>query len=115
MTTGSGTGTRAAAGAIVPASELVARLRAMLGDAAASTWSDDELLAILNEAVGEYSVHLPRMGEVRLTAVAGARRYGLPVETAVVTGVVAGPDEAAPVPLAAAGRGERPFPGRGGL
>ncbi len=99
MATGSGTGKRAAAGASVPAGELVARLRTMLGDAAAATWSDDELLALLNEAVEEYSVHLPRRSEVRLTAVDGERRYGLPVDTAVVTGAVVGPDEASPVRL----------------
>lgn len=91
MATGSGTGTRAAAGALVPASELVARLRVMLGDAAAATWSDGELLGLLNEAVAEYSVHLPRTMFVRLTAVTYARLYALPVDVTAVLGVVMDP------------------------
>lgn len=82
-----GTGTRAAAPYAVTAGELVGEIRAALDDAAAVTWSDAELLGYLGEAVREYSVHLPRVVEVTLAAVAGERRYALPWDAAAVLGV----------------------------
>jgi hypothetical protein len=67
----------------------VAGARAALGDGAAATFSDDELLGYLNEALKEYSVHLPRLGEALITCVPGQRRYALPDDTTGVWRVTA--------------------------
>ncbi len=83
-----GTGTRAAMPQQITAAEFIAQARLALGDAGETpTWSDAELLLFLNEAIREVSQHLPRLAETHLTAVAGARRYGLPVDTAAVLSV----------------------------
>jgi hypothetical protein len=87
MSTGSGTGERAAPPYAVTAGELVALARAALDDGAAATWSDAELLGFLGEAAREYSQHLPRVSEARLAAVAGQRRYALPHDATAVVGV----------------------------
>lgn len=87
MSTGTGTGTQAGPPYAVTAGDVVGRIRAALDDAAGATWSDAELLGFLNEAVGEYSQHLPRVGEVTLAAVAGARRFALPWDVAAVLSV----------------------------
>ena len=83
-----GTGTRATMPQQVTAAEFIAQARAALADAGETpTWSDAELLLFLNEAIREYSQHLPRVVETRLAAVAGGRRYGLPVDTRAVLSV----------------------------
>lgn len=75
MTTG--TGTRVTGGTVTAAA-LVAQARAALGDGEAATWPDDELLGYVNEAIREYSVHLPRESEAVIALVKGERAYGLP-------------------------------------
>ena len=87
MSTGSGTGTRAAPPYAVTAGELVGEIRVALDDAAEEAWTDAELLGFLGEAVREYSQHLPRRGETALVAVAGERRYALPWDAVGVIGV----------------------------
>ena len=88
MTDYTGTGTRAATPSAVAAGALLAECRAALADAGEpATWSDAELLLFLNESIREYSQHLPRVGETRLAAVAGQRRYALPADTAAVLSV----------------------------
>ncbi len=84
----SGSGTRATMPQQVTAAEFIAQARAALGDAGETpAWSDAELLLFLNEAIREVSQHLPRLVETRLAAVAGVRRYGLPVDTRAVLSV----------------------------
>ena len=84
----SGTGTRAAIPQQITAAEFIAGVRVALADAGESpTWSDAALLLFLNEAIREYSQHLPRLGETQLAAAAGVRRYGLPVDTRAVLSV----------------------------
>ena len=88
MSDHTGTGTRAALPSGVTAAALLADCRAALADAGdAPTWSDAELLSFLNEAIREYSQHLPRVAETRLAAVAGARRYALPADTRALLSV----------------------------
>jgi len=88
MTTYTGTGTTAAAPGGATAGTLAAECRAALGDAGeTATWSDGELIGFLNEGLREYSQHLPRVGIVRLAAVAGTRRYALPGDTLAVLSV----------------------------
>lgn len=87
MSTGSGTGTPAIVPSAVTAADLIAAIRVSLDDAAAAEFTDDELLAFLNEAIREYSQHLPRTGEVIIAAVAGETRYPLPWNATAVTGV----------------------------
>jgi hypothetical protein len=88
MTEYTGTGERAAPPYAVTAAALLAECRAALADAGeTATWSDAELLLFLNEAIREYSQHLPRVGETRLAAVAGVRRYALPADARAVLGV----------------------------
>ena len=83
-----GTGERAALPSAVVAGALLAECRVALADAGDTpTWSDAELLLFLNEAIREYSQHLPRVAETRLAAVAGVRRYGLPADTRAVLSV----------------------------
>jgi len=83
-----GTGAPAAPPYTVTAGALLAECRAALDDAGQSpAWSDAELLLFLNEAIREYSQHLPRVAETRLAAVAGVRRYGLPADTRAVLSV----------------------------
>ena len=83
-----GTGTLATPPYAVTAGALLAECRAALADAGQSpAWSDGELLIFLNEAIREYSQHLPRVAETRLAAVAGQRRYGLPADTRAVLSV----------------------------
>lgn len=82
-----GTGTKAAPPYAVTAGELTSDARVALDDAAAAAWSDAELLAFLNEAVREYSQHLPRIGEANLIAAAQQRRYALPWDAAAVISV----------------------------
>lgn len=85
MPTHSGTGTRAGAPGGVTAAAVLAECRAALADAGeAPTWSDAELLVFLNDAIREYSQHLPRLAETRLAAVAGQRRYALPADALAV-------------------------------
>jgi hypothetical protein len=71
----------------VTAGDVISEIRAALDDAAAATWSDAELLGYLGEGVREYSVHLPRVVEATLAAVAGERRYALPWDAAAVLSV----------------------------
>lgn len=78
-----GTGTRATSGRVTAAA-LVAQARAALGDGEAATWSDEELLGYVNEAIGEYSVHLPRESEAVMALYAGLQTYVLPRETIAV-------------------------------
>ena len=87
MSNGTGTGTAAAPPYAVTAGALLGDIRVALDDSGAATWSEAELLGFLNEAVREYSQHLPRLGEVTLAAVAGARRYTLPWDAAAVLSV----------------------------
>lgn len=83
-----GTGAPAAPPYTVTAGALLAECRAALDDAGQSpAWSDAELLLFLNEAIREYSQHLPRVAETRLAAVAGARRYALPADARAVLSV----------------------------
>ena len=64
MTEHTGTGTRAAPPYAVTAAALLADCRAALADAGDTpAWSDAELLIFLNEAIREYSQHLPRVAE----------------------------------------------------
>ena len=84
----SGSGTRATMPQQITAAEFIAQARAALGDAGETpTWSDAELLLFLNEAIREYSQHLPRLVETRLAAAGGVRHYGLPVDTRAVLSV----------------------------
>ncbi len=88
MTEYSGSGARATSPQQVTAAEFIAQVRVALADAGGSpTWSDAALLLFMNEAIREYSQHLPRVGQTQLAAVAGARRYRLPVDTAAVLSV----------------------------
>ncbi len=88
MTEHTGTGTRAAPPYAVTAAALLADCRAALADAGDTpAWSDAELLIFLNEAIREYSQHLPRVAETRLAAVAGVRRYALPADTRALLSV----------------------------
>jgi hypothetical protein len=88
MTEYTGTGERAAPPYAVTAAALLADCRAALGDTGdPPTWDDAELLIFLNEAIREYSQHLPRLAETRLAAVAGARRYALPADTRALLSV----------------------------
>lgn len=88
MTSYSGTGTAAGGPGGTTAGELAAECRAALGDAGeTATWSDAELIGFLNEALREVSQHLPRVGVVRLAALAGTRRYALPGDTLAVLSV----------------------------
>ena len=81
MTEYTGTGERAAPPYAVTAAALLADCRAALGDTGdPPTWDDDELLIFLNEAIREYSQHLPRLAETRLAAVAGAMRRAVSVQ-----------------------------------
>jgi hypothetical protein len=70
----------------VTAGELIAGVRAALGDGG-SSWSDAELLGFLGEGVREYSQHRPRLGEAALVAEAGAVRYALPGDLTAVLSV----------------------------
>jgi hypothetical protein len=87
MATGSGTGMPATTPDGVMGAELVMTIRTALGDEAAGTWSDGDLLSFLNEGVREYSQHRPRLAEVVLGAVEGERSYSLPVDTAGIISV----------------------------
>ncbi|HQF69965.1 MAG TPA: hypothetical protein PLH39_01660 [Promineifilum sp.] len=81
MSTHTGTGRRAEAAGSVAAAAVLANCRVALDDAAAAEFSDADLLTFLNEAIREYSQHLPRVAELTLTALAGVRRYALPGDT----------------------------------
>lgn len=83
MSNGSGTGTKATAPGMVTAGELLAGIRAALGDGGAA-WSDGELLGFLADGVREYSQHRPRLGEAWLTTAAGVRQYALPPDATAV-------------------------------
>lgn len=96
MSTGSGTGTRAAPPYAVTAGELVGEIRAALDDAAEATWTDAELLGFLGEATREYSQHLPRTSETTLAAAVGERRYALPWDAVGVLAVEYPSDEEPP-------------------
>lgn len=87
MTTHTGTGTRAGLPGWVTAAALAGQLRVALADESETTWTAAQLLAFINEAIREYSVHLPRQSEAVITAVDGVRRYGLPWDTTDVTSV----------------------------
>lgn len=88
MTDYTGTGTRAATPAAVAAGALLAECRAALADdGGAPTFDDAMLLGFLNEAMREYSQHLPRLGVARLAAQADARAYALPGDTLAVLDV----------------------------
>jgi hypothetical protein len=87
MSTYTGTGTIAGAPGGVLAGTVVAACRAALADAGAAVFADGELLSWLNEAIREYSQHLPRVGVARLAALAGTRRYALPGDALAVLAV----------------------------
>jgi hypothetical protein len=88
MSDHTGTGTRAAPPSAVTAVALLADCRTALADAGSTpTWSDADLLVFLNEAIREYSQHLPRLAETRLAAVANSRRYALPADTRALLSV----------------------------
>lgn len=88
MTSYSGTGTAAGGPGGTTAGALAAECRAALGDdGAGPTWTDAALIGFLNEALREYSQHLPRVGVVRLMTAAGERRYALPGDTLAVLAV----------------------------
>ena len=88
MSTHSGMGTRAVPASGITAAALLAECRAALGDTGdPPTWNDAELLTFLNEAVREYSQHLPRVAETRLATVVGERRYALPAGTRALLSV----------------------------
>jgi hypothetical protein len=81
-------GTRAVPASGITAAALLAECRVALADAGdPPTWSDAELLTLLNEAIREYSQHLPRVAETRLAAVVGERRYALPADTRALLSV----------------------------
>lgn len=82
-----GTGTLVSPVYEVTAGAIVAEARAALGDGAAAVYDDAELLRYVNEAIAEYSVHLPRTGQSVVVLVAGARTYALPRETTAVVAV----------------------------
>lgn len=84
---GAGTGTPAVSAATTTAGDLITAIRPALGDDAAAVWSDEELLGYLNEAVREYSQHLPRRSTTTITAVSEQRQYALPGDLGFVTGV----------------------------
>ena len=88
MSTYTGTGSRAEAAGSVAAAAVLADCRAALADEGQPpAFSDADLLAFLNEAIREYSQHLPRVATVMLTALAGVRRYALPGDTLAVLDV----------------------------
>lgn len=87
MATGSGTGTPASTPAATTAQALVDRARVMLSDPTDAEFSDSELLAFLNEAIQEYSQHVPRPSSINITTLANTRTYNLPYDTNAVTGV----------------------------
>lgn len=78
----SGTGTRAFIPHQVTAAQLLAAARLAL--AGGEYFSEEALLSYLNDAVREYSQHLPRVGTTQLVTVAGARHYALPWDTGEV-------------------------------
>ncbi len=110
MTTGSGTGKRATAGASVPASELVARLRRCWGTRPLRHGAMTNVGDSQRGGGGVFGSSAAQ-GRGAVTAIAGARRYGLPVDTAIVTGAVVGPDEASPVRLLRLGEANGHFRG----
>lgn len=78
MATGSGTGTPATIPHQVTADALAGTIRHALDDVAEATFSDAEILSWINEAIKEYSQHLPRTGTASLATVANTRTYSLP-------------------------------------
>lgn len=83
-----GTGRRAEAAGSVTAAAVLADCRAALADAGQPPiFSDADLQVFLNEAIREYSQHLPRVAEAALTALAGVRRYALPGDALAVLDV----------------------------
>lgn len=83
----SGTGTQATPPHQITAADLIDDARTALGDSGdPPTFSDDTLLTFLNEAIREYSQHLPREGVANLITVAGQRYYALPWDTSYLTG-----------------------------
>lgn len=87
-TTGSGTGTQATAPAQgVTAQALIDRAQTALSDEGAAVWPEAEVLEWLNEAVREYSQHLPRVGEVDILAEEGRQTYDLPWDATAVLSV----------------------------
>lgn len=85
---GSGTGTPAVSPSTVTAQDLIDdAIRPALDDVLAAEFTDAELLSFLNEAIREYTQHLPRIVETDLTAVAGERRYALPGDATAVVSV----------------------------
>lgn len=84
---GAGTGTLATPPHQVTGQDLIDTIQVALDDAAASTFSEAELLSWINEAVREYTQHFPRISEIDLTAVALTRSYAMPWDTRRVLAV----------------------------
>lgn len=84
---GTGTGTPATIPHQITADQLAATIRLALDDVAETTFSDAELLSWINEAIKEYSQHLPRTGTASLATVAMTRTYSLPWDAITISAV----------------------------
>lgn len=98
MATGSGTGTPATIPHQVTAVSLIDdAIRPALDDVGESVFSDAELLSWLNEAIKEYTQHLPRLSTESIAAITNVRTYALPWDTLNVHSVEFPADEIPPV------------------
>jgi len=95
----SGTGVIVSLAQTVTAQNLIDLAQTALDDAGATTWSEAEVLAWLNEGIREYSQHLPRELSAEIAAVADTREYALPWNTLAVHSVEYPADEQPPVYL----------------
>lgn len=81
MATGAGTGTPANPAYAVTAQQIIDQSQSALNDSGAAEFSEAQLLSFLNEAIREYSQHLPRISTADITAVLNTRTYSLPIDT----------------------------------